>query len=197
MTIGAMVFSNQIISFLFGRGAFDDYAINMTSKALFFYAMGMMGVGIREVLARGFYSLQDTKTPMINAALGMLLNIILNVILSRYFGIGGLALATSIAATFTTILLIISLRKKIGSFGMKQISISFLKILFASFFMGLLAKLSFNYLTSSLSQNYSLLGAIGIGSASYFVIIYFMKIEYVDVILGDVKKKLGKGNAKW
>jgi len=192
MTIGAMIFSNQIISLLFGRGAFDDFAINMTSKALFFYAMGMMGVGIRDVLARGFYSFQDTKTPMINAAMGMLLNIILNVILSRYLGIGGLALATSIAATFTTILLFISLRKKIGPFGMKQISISFLKILFASLIMGGLAKLSFNYLTTSLSQNLSLIIAIGVGALSYFVIIYFMKIEDVDVIVGAIKKKLGR-----
>ena len=76
------------------------------------------------------YSMQDTKTPMINAAIGMALNIILNITLSKYIGISGLALATSIAAVFTTILLFISLRKKIGPFGMKKIAISFLKILF-------------------------------------------------------------------
>ena len=110
-------------------------------------------------------------------------------------GIGGLALATSVAATFTTVLLFISLRKKIGPFGMKQISVSFLKILFASLVMGGLAKLSFNYLTVSLSQNLSLLMAIGVGVVSYFVIIYFMKIEDVDVIVGAIKKKLGRGAA--
>jgi putative peptidoglycan lipid II flippase len=132
---------------------------------------------------------------MFNAAIGMVLNIVLNIILSRYLGIGGLALATSIAATFTTVLLFISLRKKIGPFGMKQISISFLKILFASSIMGLLAKLSFNYLTATLSQNISLLLAIGVGAVSYFVIIYFMKIEDVDVIVGAIKKKLGRGAA--
>ena len=78
---------------------------------------------------------------------------------------------------------------------MKQISISFLKILFASLVMGLLSKLSFNYLTASLSQNLSLLLAIGVGAVSYFVIIYFMKIEDVDVIVGAIKKKLGRGAA--
>jgi putative peptidoglycan lipid II flippase len=195
ITIGTMIFSNEVINLLFGRGAFDDNAIKMTSAALFFYALGMLGFGFREVLARGFYSMQDTKTPMINAAIGMFLNIILNIILSRFMGIGGLALATSVAATFTTVLLFISLRKKIGPFGMKQISISFLKILFASLVMGGLAKLSFNYLTTSLSQNLSLLLAIGVGAVSYFVIIYFMKIEDVDVIVGAIKKKLGRGAA--
>jgi len=193
--VGAIVFSSQIISMLFGRGAFDENAVSLTSNALLYYSVGMLGFGHRELVSRVFYSMQNTKTPMINAAIGMILNIILNLILSRYLGIGGLALATSIAAIFTTVLLFISLRKKIGPFGMKQISISFLKILFASLVMGGLAKLSFNYLTASLSQNISLLVAIGVGAVSYFVIIYFMKIEDVDVIVGAIKKKLGRGAA--
>lgn len=192
MTIGAMVFNKEVVNLLFGRGAFDNTAAQMTSNALFFYAIGMLAFGLREVLARGFYALQDTKTPMINASLGMLINIALNIILSRYLGIGGLALATSIAAIFTTILLFISLRKKIGPFGMKQIIISFLKILFASLIMGGLAKWSFNYLAAFLSQNLSLLVAVGVGAVSYFVIIYFMKIENVDVIAREIKKKLGR-----
>jgi len=156
----------------------------------------MIGFGLREVLSRAFYAMQDTKTPMVNAAIGMVLNIFLNIILSRYMGISGLALATSIAALFTTALMFISLRKKIGPFGMKQISISFLKILFASSLMGLLAKLSFDYYTATLSQNLSLIIAIAVGAISYFVIIYFMKIEDVDLIVKAVKRKLGKGQHK-
>jgi putative peptidoglycan lipid II flippase len=190
ITIGTMIFSKQVIILLFGRGAFDYTAIQMTSTALFFYALGMLGFGLREVLARGFYAMQDTKTPMKNAALGMSINIILNIVLSRIIGVGGLALATSIAAIFTTILLFISLRKKIGPFGIKKISISFLKILFASLVMGFISKVSFNYLTAYLSQNLSLLIAIGIGATSYFVIIYFMNIEDVNGILAIFKKKL-------
>lgn len=194
-TAGAMIFSEEIVTLLFGRGAFDLEAVAMTAGALFFYSIGMVGFGLRTTLTKAFYSLQDTKTPMINSSIAMVLNIILNIILSKYMGISGLALATSIAAIFAMILMFISLRKKIGPFGMKQISISFLKILFASLVMGGLAKLSFNYLTASLSQNLSLLIAIGVGAVSYFVIIYFMKIEDVDVIVGAIKKKLGRGAA--
>jgi putative peptidoglycan lipid II flippase len=191
VTIGASIFSEYIVTLLFGRGAFSHEAILMTSTALAFYSIGMIGFGLREVLSRAFYSLKDTKTPMINASIGM----ILNIILSKYLGIGGLALATSITAIFTTALLFISLRKKIGPFGMKQISISFLKVLLASLIMGGLAKLSFNYLTVFLSQNFSLVLAIGVGAISYFVMIYFMKIEDVDIIVREIKKKLGRGAA--
>jgi len=192
-TIGSLIFAEPIISLLFGRGAFDADAIELTSLALIGYSLGMVAFGIREIISRFFYALQDTKTPMKNSTIGMFINIILNIILSYFWGIAGLALATSISGIVIAYLMIIKLRAKIGPFGMKQISISFLKILFASLVMGGLAKLSFNYLTASLSQNISLLIAISVGALSYFVIIYFMKIEDVDVIVGAIKKKLGRG----
>lgn len=191
-TLLSMIFSKPIVIFLFGRGAFDIEAISMTSYALFFYSIGMVGFGMREVLSRVFFSIQDTKTPMVNAAIGMVINIILNVLLSRYLGIGGIALATSIAAIVTTVLLFISLRKKIGSLGMKKISISLLKISLASLVMGLLAKLSFDFMLTTQSPILSLLIAVIIGIISYFLIIYFIKIDEVNIIVKAVKRKFKK-----
>lgn len=190
-TVGSMIFAKPVVMLLFGRGKFDTGALAMTSIALTFYSVGMLGFGLREVLSRAFYSLQDTKTPAINAAIAVVLNIILNIILSRFMGIGGLALATSISAIFGTLLLFISLRKKIGAFGMKDITISFIKILGASLVMGLIAKLAFNSINAHASQNLALIVGIGIGAVVYGLIIYFIKIEEVDVLVRAVKKKLG------
>jgi putative peptidoglycan lipid II flippase len=120
----------------------------------------------------------------------MILNIILNIILSEFMGIGGLALATSISALFTTGLLFISLRNKIGSFGIRNISISFIKILCASLVMGAIARLLFNSLLSIISQNLALIISIGIGIIVYFAIIYFMKIDDIDIIASNVRKRL-------
>ena len=189
-TVGAMIFAEPVVRLLFGRGAFDPEAISMTSAALFYYSIGMVGFGLRQILSRAFYSLQDTKTPMINAALAMSMNIILNFILSKYMGIGGLALATSISAIFCTGLLFISFRKKTGSFGMKGITISSVKILCASLVMGLAARVSYAALLEHASANLSLIGAIVIGAVVYFVMIYFMRIEEVDSMIGAVKVKL-------
>lgn len=186
-----MIFSNQVIKLLFGRGAFDIQAINLTSTALFFYSIGMNGIGLRQVLSKTFYSLQDTKTPMVNSTIGIAVNIILNIILSRFMGIGGLALATSISAIFISAMMIITLRKKIGPFGMKRTFISLFKILFASLVMGILAKFSFNYLIHMLRDDISLAIAFVIGAISYFGIIYFMKIDDVDIIIASIKKKFG------
>lgn len=189
-SVGSILFSRPIVEILFGRGAFDSNAVLLTTNAFRFYSLGMIGYALREVLSRAFYSMKDTKTTMVNASLGVILNIVLNIILSRYLGLGGLALATSIAALFTTCLLFISLHKKIGPFGMKQISISFLKILFSSLVMGFIAKLCFAYLNSYTSQNMSLIISIVIGVISYFGTIYFMKIEDVDEITSLIKLKI-------
>jgi putative peptidoglycan lipid II flippase len=192
VTIGTMIFAKPVIKLLFGRGAFDSQAIYMTSYALFFYSIGMVGVGLREIVAKVFYSFQDTKTPMINASISLGVNVVLNIILSKFLGIGGLALASSISAIFCTVLLFISLRKKIGPFGMKNITISFIKILCASLAMGVISKVSYNALFKNINANLSLILSIGIGAITYFTIIYFMRIEEVDVIVNAIKRKMIK-----
>lgn len=189
-TIGAMVFSQLVVKLLFGRGKFNPKAVSMTSSALFFYSIGMIGFGLRDILSRVFYALQETKTPMINGIIGVIINIILNLLLSKYIGIGGLALATSISAIFCTVLLFISFRKKVGSFGMKNITISSIKILCASLVMGAIAKISYNILFKYIGANLSLIVAIIIVAVIYFIIIYFMSIEKIDSMIMAVKKKL-------
>lgn len=189
-TIGAMIFSVPIVKFLFGRGEFDSYAITMTSISLFYYSIAMLAFGYREILARVFYSLQDTKTPMINGMFGVITNIILNLILSRYMGIGGLALATSISTIICAILLLISLRKKIGPLGMKKVFGTTTKILVASLIMGVIAKVLQITLIKFINESIALIFAIGIGAISYFVIVYFMKIDEVDKLTNIIKKKI-------
>lgn len=193
-TIGAMLFAEPVDKLLFDRGVFDSEAISMTANALFFYSVGMIGFGLEVILKRAFYSLQDTKTPMINAAIAMGMNIVLNLILSKYMGLGGLALATSISAIFSTILLFISFRKKVGSFGMKHITVSFIKILFASLIMAIVAKLSYSLLFNYTSANLALIAAIIIGAIVYFILIYFMRIEEVDSMINAVKKKFKRSS---
>ena len=88
---------------------------------------------------------------------------------SKYLGVGGLALATSRSALFSTVLLFISFRKKVGSFGMKNIIISIIKVLFASLIMGLVAKIAYNILLKYMGANLTLIAAIIIGAAIYLL----------------------------
>ena len=165
-------------------------AIDMTANALFYYSIGMIAFGLRDILSRAFYALQDTKTPMINATIAVVINIILNIVLSKYLGIGGLALATSIAAIVGTLLLFITLRRKIGGFGLKEITKSFIKICIASILMGFIALGSFNFFSQNIRENLALILAIGVGALAYAILIYFMRIPEVDRSIEAMKKKV-------
>lgn len=190
ITVGAMIFARQAVELLFGRGSFNEEAVNLTTNALFFYAIGMTAFGLRDVLNRYFFAYQDTKTPIVNAAIGVAINIVLNLMLYKVMGVGGLALATSISAIVTTMLQFVSLRKKIGPFGMLGIIKSFGKMCFASIIMGIVAKLGYNMVVAVVGQNLAFVVAIGVGAICYFAIIYFMKIEEVDILVQGVKAKL-------
>ena len=56
--------------------------------------------------------------------------------------------------------------------------------------MGLFAYSSFSLAGNYLSQNLSLILAIGVGALSYAIIIYFMKIPEVDSTILAIKNKL-------
>src|SRR5699024_332609 len=68
-----------------------ETAAMMTSSALVFYSFGLVGNGVKSMLTRVFYSLKDTKTPMINSAYALGLNFIFNLILIQFMGHNGLA----------------------------------------------------------------------------------------------------------
>ena len=54
--------STEVITILFGRGAFDNKAITMTSGTLLFYSLGMIGVAISTILTKTCYALQNTHS---------------------------------------------------------------------------------------------------------------------------------------
>ena len=87
ISIGAIVLSKPIVKLLFERGAFDASATLMTASALSMYSIGLVAYGLRDIINKVFYSLQDTKTPMINGAIAMGLNIVLNLIFVNLWAI--------------------------------------------------------------------------------------------------------------
>ncbi|XJS10995.1 murein biosynthesis integral membrane protein MurJ [Aerococcaceae bacterium WGS1372] len=186
-SFGAVIFSREIVSLLYGRGNFQEDAIAMTSSALAYFAVGMIFVAIREILSRAFYAMQDTRTPMINATIGVIVNIILTPIFSQIFGIGGLALATSVSALVTVVLLTINLRKKSGSFGIVSISTLFIKLIIGSAIMSLVAYTSYYLLINGIHETIALFIAILIGVASYAIAIMMMNIKEINDTLASVK----------
>ena len=189
VTAIVMMFAKPIVKFLFYRGAFGDEALRLTSGVVMFYGVGLIAVALRELLAKAFYSLSDTKTPMINAAIGMILNIGLNVLFAHWIGISGLALATSVSAIFTVVLLMISLRKKIGKIGiMAQLK----KIVFIIVGTGVSSIAAYITYCRLMKNIYEIVG-LGISVIIFFVIyclmLFAFKIISPESLLQTVRKR--------
>jgi putative peptidoglycan lipid II flippase len=195
ITIGFVVLRTPIVSLLFERGEFDAQATFMTATALMFYAIGLTPIIIRDVLSRIFYSLKDTKTPMINGLIGVGVNIVLILLLSSSMSYAGLALAASLSYIFTTFTLGWHLRRKIGNLGITGMLKSFMKALTASIIMGVIIYFLNGYLDSGAQVSFTgqaihLFLTIGIGAASYFGICSLLKYEEIGFVINLVKKKL-------
>lgn len=199
ITVGTMLLAPDIISILYGRGAFDTTALQMTSTALFCYAFGILGGGIREILSRVFYSFHDTKTPMKNATFGMVLNIVLNLLLSRVFGIGGLALATSISASFIAILLWCKLKQKIGRIASKEYTIQLFKIVVSSGLMGMAVFFVKRLLANNISQYLLFVICVLVGVLFFGVAAVLLRVNAVQEVMkvmGLRKKETYEINSK-
>lgn len=103
--------ATDIVSVVYGRGSFAQTAISTTSIVLLCYAPRFLLVGITEVLTKGFFAIQDTKTPARNSAIGVGCNIVFSIIFVRWLGIRGIALGTTLSAGISALLLTFDIRK--------------------------------------------------------------------------------------
>lgn len=189
--MGLMVLSHQIIYLLFFGGEFDERAVNLTGGAMFYYAPGLIGYAFREIFSRIFYSMSDSRTPMITAAIAVGINVVLNLLLSSFMGINGLALATSISSLISAGLLVIILRWR-GEISLQYRSMAgkLLKISFASLVMGATAWFSFHQLEAMAGTKLGVMASILLSAVVYGLLILCLKIPEVDQIVQAVWKKI-------
>jgi putative peptidoglycan lipid II flippase len=109
---GLMVLAGPIVEVLFERGAFEAEAANQTALALAAYAAGLPAFVLIKVFQPGFFARQDTKTPVKIAAVAVVVNLILNLILMQYYAHVGLAMATAISAWMNTAALALLLNRR-------------------------------------------------------------------------------------
>ncbi|WP_282193090.1 murein biosynthesis integral membrane protein MurJ [Romboutsia ilealis] len=195
ISVGAIVLATPIVKLLFQRGEFDARATSMTAIALIMYSIGMVAFGLRDILGKVFYALQDTKTPMINGAIAMIMNILLNIVLVKYLQLAGLALATSISAIVCIFLLFGSLKKKIGYFGQDKIMKTTIKSIVSAAVMGIATYFAYNMVSNLLGGGFakeavSLVVSVGIGAITYGILVIVLKVDEINIVIDIVKKKL-------
>ncbi|EFM64832.1 murein biosynthesis integral membrane protein MurJ [Peptostreptococcus stomatis] len=199
--VGCIVLSKQIVEVLFQRNAFTSKDTTMTASILLIYVIGILAFALRDVLTRGFYSMEDSKTPMINSIISIVFNISLNLILVKPLGYKGLAIATAVSAYIGLFLFNRSMKKKIEGYSSRDNYIVFAKALFAALIMGLGVKLVYGIVGASLVGGLllkliALLSAVGVGVIIYAIVMHFLKVEeyemIFDMFFGVVKRKIKK-----
>lgn len=194
ISAAAIILRKPIIMLVFKRGAFDEKAVQLTSIALMYYSIGMVGFALRDVLSRVFYAMQDTKIPMVNGALTVAINIALNIILVKYLYHGGLALATSISGIIGTLLLFYSLYNRYDNINFKKIVIELFKMIICTFIMSIFIyfiQMFLDQIIISNSKLYILLKlfiSCVFGSASYLILAVVLKVEELQQMIVIVKK---------
>jgi putative peptidoglycan lipid II flippase len=120
---GLLVLGRPIVQVLFEHGRFTAQATAVTTWALLFFSLGLFAFAAVKILASAFYAYQNTRTPVVIAAVCVGLNILLNLIFLKWtrMGVGGLALATTSASWVNTLALYAMLRRRIGLLGGRRI----------------------------------------------------------------------------
>jgi putative peptidoglycan lipid II flippase len=138
-TVGLVVLAGPIVALIFEHGAFTPAHTAATAAALAFYAPGLVGYSAVKIAVPAFYSLRESRTPVVVSAVTVLLNVALNVSLVRAMGFTGLALGTAVSAIFNASLLLWLLRSRLGGLDERRIASSFARIGAASAAMGFAA----------------------------------------------------------
>lgn len=176
MSFIVMAQSRPIVYILFQRGAFKEEATIQTALLLTFYAIGLLAFGVRDFVCKAYYTLKDTKTPMINSAIAMVVNIVLIFIFRNAIGLKGLALANATSMYVACGLLIYTLTKKIGSINGKYIVITALKTIIASIPMVITIRALNSVLSLSYNSMILVLAKIAISSLAGIVVFVIVSI---------------------
>jgi putative peptidoglycan lipid II flippase len=203
--ITLFVLSLPICRLVYERGTFNPFDTMRVSSVLKFYSLGIIGWGVVEILNRAFFSLQNTKIPLIIGVVASFFNIVGSITLVKFMGINGLALASALSIILNMVISFLILKKLIN-FNFDYL---FLKSLISIFLGSILTGILIYFLLPYFETPYFLATLEGrITSLTFLIILTFgiyitllylfknqeLKIIYKEVIFKwreKIKMKIG------
>ncbi|MGL5110603.1 MAG: murein biosynthesis integral membrane protein MurJ [Vibrio ordalii] len=184
--LGLIVLAKPMLMVLFMRGEFTPNDVNQTALSLYAFGLGLISFMLIKVLAPGYYSRQDTKTPVRYGIIAMISNMVFNALLAWHLSYVGLALATSLSAFINMALLYRGLHVQ-GVYQITRKTIVFIaRLVVASIVMTAaivwqLEEMS-TWLEWSLTQRAtSLVMLLGIGAVSYLLCLTVLGVRLKDL----------------
>jgi putative peptidoglycan lipid II flippase len=198
--IGLITLRIPIVQLLFEGQKFTVEHTQLTAYALLFYSLTIFAHASIIMLPRAFYSLQDTRTPVMVSIFAVSSSILMNFLFLKFthLGVGGFALSFSIMGLINMLLLTEVLRRKVGGIRGRSILTSFLKSLVASLAMGLvieLIKLGLGWycerlgITGHLESALLIMASMALGGLVFLGTAWALKMEELTMSLNMLKRK--------
>ncbi len=127
----------QLVRVIFGVQQISWTDTIATAQTLGFFALSFFAQSLIPILARSFYAMRDTKTPVKMTAIAVVVDIIGSVVLGFTMGVTGLALSYTISNILNAVLLFTALHRRLGRLDEERISQSALKIIGVTILMAL------------------------------------------------------------
>ncbi len=196
-TLGLILLRTPLIRVLYEGGSFTTHSTEMAVWALLWYAVGLMGHSVLEVIVRAFYALHDTRTPVTVGVLAMSLNVAFSFGFSRLFAAwgwmphGGLALANSLATFLEMSALVILLRRRLNGLGGSAVPRALLLGGLGSLGMGL-AVWAWLAATVSRPEGLRLVGGAVAGVAVYGAVMLALRAPELRGLLAALRRRMKK-----
>ena len=186
ITIITCMCSTEIVSIAYHRGEFDSRSVAMTSAALIGYAIGFVVSGTRDIVIRALYAFKDTKRPMITGFFAVAANAVGSIVLSKYLGIMGVAIASSICLAVNFFINSFMLKTYIPEYSLLKILPVLLKQIPGSILLVIIITAVKKLFTSNLLI--FMFSAL-IGLTLYATTLLFMRIDEVNLIKNKLLAK--------
>ena len=186
---GFIILSRPIVGVIYEHGAFNAEDATKTAMALSCYSVGMIGFSINEILSKAFFSEKNSKTPMFNAIISMVGNIILAYSLSPKLGINGLALATAGGSTINALLNYICMRRKHGRILKKSDVTSIIKTVISTALMAVCVLLTYNLIKNAAGWLICCIVCAFTGVLVYGISCILFGIDEIKIVLKGLGRK--------
>jgi putative peptidoglycan lipid II flippase len=191
-TVGIIVLARPIVQIYLQRGAFTTESTEMTTQAMWFYALGLFFFAYGFVNGRIYTVLGDTKTLMWMSLFSVAVNIPLNLLFMRWWAHAGIALSTSVTYTLSNIIKYALLRRKMGALGTGKLCLALGRMLAVALVMGAVAYLVLSLLEPRAGLLWAVLGAVASGAAGYFLISHLIGSQELKALLEIFRRRVGR-----
>ena len=176
--LALLIASEEITSSLFGYGSFDLESVKNSSRALFYFALGLPAFSMIKIFSSFLFARHNTKVPFYFSVFSVILNITISLYFFNKIGFIIIPIATTISSWINAFLLLIYLNNK----NYFSLNLNFFKYFLKISFSTIITCFIFFYLIEIFSNNLSYESEYKLISIICLVIVTFIIYILISIL---------------